>query len=88
MLTEDCRRSPKCINSILESELKYSTYKFISEILGNMKNFLPDILDNAQRDIQRKLDEEYKKQFENIFRVPLVSEIYYLLNQPIIFYTH
>ena len=60
MLTEDCKKSPDCINSILESELKYSTYRFVSEILGTMKEFLPDILDNAQRDIQRKLDEEYK----------------------------
>ena len=60
MLTEDCRKYSDCINSILESELKYSTYRFVSEILGTMKEFLPDILDNAQRDIQRKLDEEYK----------------------------
>ena len=60
MLTEDCRKSPDCINSILESELKYSTYRFVSEILETMKEFLPDILDNVQRDIQGKLDEEYK----------------------------
>ena len=61
MLTNDCRKSPKCLNSILESELKYSTYKFTSEILGTLKEFLPDILDNAQRKIQRQLDKEYKE---------------------------
>ena len=61
MLTDDCRKSPKCLNSILESELKYSTYKFTSEILGTLKEFLPDILDNAQREIQRQLDKEYKE---------------------------
>ena len=61
IITEDCRKSPKCLNSILESELKYSTYKFTSEILGTLKEFLPDILDNAQRKIQRQLDNEYKE---------------------------
>ena len=61
MLTSECRKNPKCFNSILENELKYSTYKFASEILGTLKEFLPNILENAQREIQRKLDQEYKE---------------------------
>ena len=61
IITEDCRKNPKCLNSILENELKYSTYRFTSEILSTLKEFLPDILENAEREIQRKLDEEFKE---------------------------
>lgn len=55
VVSEDCRKNKKCINSILESELKYSTQVFFLGIIDTFEDLLPDILNNIKLDIEKDL---------------------------------
>ena len=55
VVSEDCRKNKKCINSILESELKYSTRVFVLGIIDTFEDLLPDILNNIKLDIEKDL---------------------------------
>jgi len=56
IVSEDCRKNKKCINSILESELKKSTNIFLLGAVDKIENYLPAFINEFKLDIQRSLD--------------------------------
>ena len=56
IVSEDCRKNKKCIETILESELKNSTHIFLLGTLDKIENYLPAFLNEFKLDIQRNLD--------------------------------
>ena len=56
IVSEDCRTNKKCINFILESELKKSTNIFLLGAVDKIENYLPAFINELKLDIQRSLD--------------------------------
>tara|TARA_B100000035_G_scaffold289917_1_gene276654 strand:+ start:373 stop:627 length:255 start_codon:yes stop_codon:yes gene_type:complete len=56
IVSEDCRKNKRCINSILESELKKSTNIFILGAIDKIEYYLPAFLNEIKLDIQKSLD--------------------------------
>ena len=56
IVSEDCKKNKKCINSILESELKKSTNIFLLGAIDKIENYLPTFINELKLDIQRSLD--------------------------------
>ena len=58
IVSEDCKKNKKCINYILESELKNSTNIFLLGAIDKIENYLPAFINQFKLDIQRRLDVE------------------------------
>ena len=56
IVSEDCKKNKKCINSIFESELKNSTNIFLLGAIDKIENYLPAFINELKLDIQRNLD--------------------------------
>ena len=56
IVSEDCKKNKKCINSIFESELKNSTNIFLLGAIDKIENYLPTFINEFKLDIQRNLD--------------------------------
>ena len=56
IVSEDCKKNKKCINSILESELKNSTNIFLLGAIDKIENYLPVFINEFKLNIQRSLD--------------------------------
>jgi hypothetical protein len=56
IVSEDCKKNKKCINSIFESELKNSTNIFLLGAIDKIENYLPAFINEFKLDIQRSLD--------------------------------
>ena len=56
LVSDDCRKNEKCINSILESELKNSTHIFLLGTLDKIENYLPAFVNEFKLEIQKDLD--------------------------------
>ena len=56
IVSEDCKKNKKCINSIFESELKNSTNIFLLGAIDKIENYLPAFINEFKLDIQRNLD--------------------------------
>ncbi len=56
IVSEDCKKNKKCINSILESELKNSTNIFLLGAIDKIENYLPAFINEFKLNIQRSLD--------------------------------
>jgi|TARA_X000001036_G_scaffold280826_1_gene260833 hypothetical protein len=56
IVSEDCRKNKRCINSIFESELKKSTNIFLLGVIDKIEIYLPAIINELKLDIQRDLD--------------------------------
>jgi len=54
----------KCINSIVNSDLKYATYAQAMYVLDQVSKKLPRIFDGAKRELSIKVEEKYKKSVE------------------------
>ena len=56
IVSEDCRKNKKCIDTILESELKSSTHIFLLGTLDKIENYLPAFINEFKLNIQKDLD--------------------------------
>ncbi len=56
MVSDDCRKNEKCINSIFESELKNSTHIFLLGAIDKIENYLPTFINEFKLNIQKDLD--------------------------------
>ena len=61
VLSGDC--NSKCINSIVNSDLKYATYSQAKYVLDQVGKKLPNIFKGVKRDLSIKIEEKYKKSF-------------------------
>src|SRR6056300_537386 len=52
----------KCINSIVNSDLKYATYSQAMYVLDQVSKKLPNVFKGVKRKIYIKIEEKYKKQ--------------------------
>ena len=55
----------KCINSIVNSDLKYATYSQAIYVLDQVSRKLPNIFKGVKRELSIKIDEKYKKSLIN-----------------------
>ena len=59
IVSEDCRRNKKCINSIYDSEIKNSTHIFLLGTIDKIEKYLPAFINefklNMQKDLNVKL---------------------------------
>jgi hypothetical protein len=51
----------KCINSIVNSDLKYATYSQAMYVLDQISKKLPNVFKSVKRDLSIKIEEKYKK---------------------------
>jgi hypothetical protein len=51
----------KCINSIVNSDLKYATYSQAMYVLEQISKKLPNVFKSVKRDLSIKIEEKYKK---------------------------
>ena len=56
IVSEDCRKNKKCIDTILESELKNSTHIFLLGAIDKIENYLPTFINEFKLNIQKDLD--------------------------------
>jgi hypothetical protein len=56
IVSDDCKKNEKCINSIFESELKNSTHIFLLGAIDQIENYLPAFLNELKLDFQKDLD--------------------------------
>ena len=56
IVSDDCRKNKKCIDTILESELKSSTHIFLLGTLDKIENYLPAFINEFKLNIQKDLD--------------------------------
>ena len=56
IVSDDCRKNEKCINSIFESELKNSTHIFLLGAIDKIENYLPTFINEFKLNIQKDLD--------------------------------
>ena len=59
VISGDC--NSKCINSIVNSDLKYATYAQAMYVLDQVSKKLPRIFDGVKRELEIKVEEKYKK---------------------------
>ena len=55
IISEDCKKNNKCINSIFESELKISTNIFLLGVIDKIEDYWPTFINEFKLDIQRSL---------------------------------
>jgi hypothetical protein len=51
----------KCINSIVNSDLKYATYSQAMYVLDQVGKKLPNVFKGVKRELSIKVEEKYKK---------------------------
>ena len=51
----------KCINSIVNSDLKYATYAQAMYVLDQVSKKLPNVFKGVKRELSIKIEEKYKK---------------------------
>ena len=56
IVSEDCRKNKKCIDTILESELKNSTHILLLGTLDKIENYLPSFINEFKLNVQKDLD--------------------------------
>ena len=59
VISGDC--NSKCINSIVNSDLKYATYSQAIYVLDQVSRKLPNVFKGVKREISIKIEEKYKK---------------------------
>ena len=59
VITGDC--NSKCINSIVNSDLKYATYSQAMYVLDQVGKKLPNVFKGVKRKLSVKIEEKYKK---------------------------
>ena len=59
VLSGDC--NSKCISSIVNSDLKYATYKQAMNVIDKVSKLLPSIYSVFKNELKKKVDEKYKK---------------------------
>jgi len=59
VISGDC--NSKCINSIVNSDLKYATYSQAMYVLDQVSKKLPNIFKGVKRELTIKIEEKYKK---------------------------
>ena len=59
VISGDC--NSKCINSIVNSDLKYATYAQAIYVLDEVSKKLPNIFKGVKRELSIKIEEKYKK---------------------------
>tara|TARA_Y100000768_G_C23982047_1_gene686458 strand:+ start:344 stop:640 length:297 start_codon:yes stop_codon:yes gene_type:complete len=59
VISGDC--NSKCINSIVNSDLKYATYSQAMYVLDEVGKKLPNIFKGVKRELSFKIEEKYKK---------------------------
>ena len=59
VISGDC--NSKCINSIVNSDLKYATYAQAIYVLDQVGKKLPNVLEGVKRELSIKVEEKYKK---------------------------
>jgi hypothetical protein len=52
----------KCINSIVNSDLKYATYSQAIYVLDQVSKKLPNVFKGVKRELSIKVEEKYKKE--------------------------
>jgi hypothetical protein len=60
IMTGDC--NSKCVSSIVNSDLKYATYKQAINVIENISKLLPSVFDGVKRELIIKVDEKYQKE--------------------------
>ena len=59
VISGDC--NSKCINSIVNSDLKYATYSQAMYVLDQVSKKLPNVFKGVKRELSIKVEEKYKK---------------------------
>ena len=59
VISGDC--NSKCINSIVNSDLKYATYAQAIYVLDEVSKKLPNIFKGVKRELSIQIDEKFKK---------------------------
>ena len=59
VISGDC--NSKCINSIVNSDLKYATYSQAMYVLDQVSKKLPNIFKDVKRELTTKIEKKYKK---------------------------
>jgi hypothetical protein len=59
VISGDC--NSKCINSIVNSDLKYATYSQSMYVLDQVGKKLPNVFKGVKRELSIKVEEKYKK---------------------------
>ena len=59
VLSGEC--NSKCINSIVNSDLKYATYAQAIYVLDQVGKKLPNVFKGVKRELSIKVEEKYKK---------------------------
>ena len=59
VISGDC--NSKCINSIVNSDLKYATYSQAIYVLDQVSKKLPNVFKGVKRELTIKIEEKYKK---------------------------
>ena len=73
VISGDC--NSKCINSIVNSDLKYATYAQALYVIDQVSKKLPRIFDGVKRELEIKVEEKYKK---SVVKWVQYLNIYYL----------
>jgi len=55
----------KCVNSIVNSDLKYATYSQAMYVLDQVSKKLPRVFKGVKRELSIKIEEKYKKYSKN-----------------------
>jgi len=58
VISGDC--NSKCINSIINSDLKYATYAQAMYVLDQVSKKLPNVFKGVKRELSIKVEEKYK----------------------------
>ena len=59
IISSEC--NSKCINSIVNSDLKYATYSQAMYVLDQVSKKLPNVFKVVKRELSIKIEEKYKK---------------------------
>ena len=59
VISGDC--NSKCINSIVDGDLKYATYSQAMYVLDQVSKKLPNVFKGVKRELSTKIEEKYKK---------------------------
>ena len=59
VISGDC--NSKCINSIVNSDLKYATYAQAMYVLDQVEKKLPNVFKGVKRELSIKIEKKYKK---------------------------
>ena len=60
VISGDC--NSKCVNSIVDGDLKYATYSQATYVLDQLSKKLPNVFKGVKREISIKIEEKYKNQ--------------------------